>query len=78
MSQIVDAEGKIIIKKESDGSVHIGENSLVTDEVKAQSPLNRVATPQEVAETALWLASGKNEFLTGCIIDVNGASYLRS
>ena len=51
---------------------------LVTDEVKAQSPLNRVATPQEVAETALWLASGKNEFLTGCIIDVNGASYLRS
>ena len=50
----------------------------VTDEVKAQSPLNRVATPQEVAETALWLASGKNEFLTGCIIDVNGASYLRS
>ncbi len=52
--------------------------NLVTDEVRAQSPLNRVATPQEVAETALWLASGKNEFLTGCIIDVNGASYLRS
>ena len=51
---------------------------LVTDKVKAQSPLNRVATPQEVAETALWLAAGKNEFLTGCIIDVNGASYLRS
>ena len=52
--------------------------NLITDEVKAQSPLNRVATPQEVAETALWLASGKNEFLTGCIVDVNGASYLRS
>jgi len=37
-----------------------------------------VATPEEVAETALWLALGDNEFLTGCIIDVNGASYLRS
>ena len=51
---------------------------LIDDDVRAQSPLNRVAKPQEIAETALWLAAGDNEFLTGCIIDVNGASYLRS
>ena len=51
---------------------------LIDDEVRAQSPLNRVAKPQEIADTALWLAAGDNEFLTGCIIDVNGASYLRS
>ena len=51
---------------------------LIDDEVRAQSPLNRVAKPQEIADTALWLATGDNEFLTGCIIDVNGASYLRS
>ena len=52
--------------------------NLIDDEVRAQSPLNRVAKPREIADTALWLATGDNEFLTGCIIDVNGASYLRS
>lgn len=51
---------------------------MVNDEVKAQSPLNRVAKPEEVARTALWLASEGNDFLTGAIVDVNGASYLRS
>lgn len=51
---------------------------MVTNEVKSQSPLNRVAEPEEIARTALWLASEGNDFLTGCIIDVNGASYLRS
>ena len=52
--------------------------SLIDDEVKAQSPLNRVAKPEEVAQTAIWLASDGNDFLTGSIVDINGASYLRS
>ncbi|MDP6877809.1 MAG: SDR family oxidoreductase [Candidatus Marinimicrobia bacterium] len=52
--------------------------NLIDDEVKAQSPLNRVAKPEEVAQTAIWLASDGNDFLTGSIIDINGASYLRS
>jgi NAD(P)-dependent dehydrogenase (short-subunit alcohol dehydrogenase family) len=43
-----------------------------------QSPLKRVARPEEVAYTILFLASEGAEFLTGDIIDVNGASYLRS
>ena len=51
---------------------------LIDDKVKSQSPLNRVAKPEEVAKTALWLAKEDNEFLTGSIIDINGASYLRS
>ncbi len=51
---------------------------MVDDSIRAQSPLNRVAKPEEVARTALWLASEGNDFLTGCIVDVNGASYLRS
>lgn len=46
-------------------------------EIRAQSPLNRVATPDEVAYTILFLASPGAEFLTGSIVDVNGASYLR-
>jgi 3-oxoacyl-[acyl-carrier protein] reductase len=43
-----------------------------------QSPLKRVARPEEVAYTLLFLASEGAEFLTGDIIDVNGASYLSS
>jgi NAD(P)-dependent dehydrogenase (short-subunit alcohol dehydrogenase family) len=48
------------------------------DSVRSQSPLGRVATPREVAEVIAFLARPGNESLTGCIIDVNGASYLRS
>ena len=48
------------------------------DEIRQQSPLGRVARPEEVAYTVLFLASEGSEFSTGAIIDVNGASYLRS
>jgi NAD(P)-dependent dehydrogenase (short-subunit alcohol dehydrogenase family) len=46
--------------------------------VRAQSPYGRVAKPEEVAAAVLWLASPEAAFATGTIIDVNGASYLRS
>jgi NAD(P)-dependent dehydrogenase (short-subunit alcohol dehydrogenase family) len=48
------------------------------DAIRAQSPLGRVARPDEVARVVTFLASEGTDFLTGCIIDVNGASYLRS
>jgi 3-oxoacyl-[acyl-carrier protein] reductase len=48
------------------------------DSIREQSPLNRVAKPEEVAYAVLFLASDGAEFATGTIIDVNGASYLRS
>jgi 3-oxoacyl-[acyl-carrier protein] reductase len=48
------------------------------DGIRNQSPLGRVARPEEVAYAALFLASEGSEFMTGAIIDVNGASYLRS
>lgn len=48
------------------------------DAIRAQSPFNRVATPDEVARAAVFLASPGTEFMTGAIIDVNGASYLRT
>ncbi len=47
------------------------------DAIRAQSPLNRVATAEEVAHTVLFLAAPGSEWLTGGVIDVNGASYLR-
>lgn len=46
--------------------------------IRQQSPLSRVAQPEEIAQTVLFLASESTTFLTGAIVDVNGASYLRS
>lgn len=46
--------------------------------IRQQSPLGRVAKPEEVAHAVLFLASEGAEFSTGTILDVNGASYLRS
>lgn len=50
---------------------------LDTTSIRQQSPLNRVAWPEEVAYTILFLASDGAEFLTGAVVDLNGASYLR-
>jgi 3-oxoacyl-[acyl-carrier protein] reductase len=48
------------------------------DAVRAQSPFGRVAEPEEVAAAVVWLASPEARFASGTIVDVNGASYLRS
>ncbi len=48
------------------------------DAIRAQSPFGRVATPEEVAYAVLFLASDGAGFSSGAIVDVNGASYLRS
>lgn len=45
---------------------------------KNQSPLGRFSKPEEIAETIVFLASKNTDYLTGSIIDINGASYLRS
>jgi len=44
---------------------------------RAESPLGRVATPEEVAAAVLYLASPEAEIASGTVLDVNGASYLR-
>jgi len=48
------------------------------DQVRQQSPMGRVALPEEVAHAILFYASPAAAFMTGGIMDVNGASYLRS
>jgi 3-oxoacyl-[acyl-carrier protein] reductase len=48
------------------------------DAIRSQSPMGRVARPEEVAHTVLFLALEASAFLTGCIVDINGASYLRT
>ena len=47
------------------------------DEVRAQSPFNRVAKPEDVANVIRFLASPESEWVAGSIIDANGASYFR-
>jgi 3-oxoacyl-[acyl-carrier protein] reductase len=46
--------------------------------IRAQSPLGRVGTPEEVANAVVYLASPGSELATGAILDLNGASYLRT
>ena len=48
------------------------------EEIRAQSPLDRVARPSEIARAVVFLASEGIGYLTGCVIDANGASYLRT
>jgi 3-oxoacyl-[acyl-carrier protein] reductase len=45
--------------------------------IRAQSPFNRVATAQEVADAVVYLASPRAQWASGAILDLNGASYLR-
>ncbi|MEV4665864.1 SDR family oxidoreductase [Micromonospora echinofusca] len=46
--------------------------------IRAQSPFNRVARPEEITAAVHWLASPQAEWASGTIVDLNGASYLRS
>jgi 3-oxoacyl-[acyl-carrier protein] reductase len=46
--------------------------------IRAQSPFGRVAEADEVAAAVLYLASPEAEWASGAILDLNGASYLRS
>jgi 3-oxoacyl-[acyl-carrier protein] reductase len=48
-----------------------------TDEAKqrsaSMSPLNRIGTPEEVAEVVAFLVSGKASWVDGQIVQANGA-----
>ena len=48
------------------------------DSIRQQSSIGRVAQPEEVGQIVAYLAMEAPEFMTGCIVDINGASYLRS
>jgi len=48
------------------------------NEIRQQTPLGRTARPEEIANVVSFLAADGSDYLTGSIIDVNGASYLRN
>jgi NAD(P)-dependent dehydrogenase (short-subunit alcohol dehydrogenase family) len=49
----------------------------VGDAIRAQSPFNRVAAPEEIAAAVVYLASPEATWSSGAVLDLNGASYLR-
>jgi 3-oxoacyl-[acyl-carrier protein] reductase len=44
---------------------------------RAESPFGRVAMADEVAAAVIYLASPQAEFVSGAVLDLNGASHLR-
>jgi NAD(P)-dependent dehydrogenase (short-subunit alcohol dehydrogenase family) len=48
------------------------------DAVRHESPFGRVGSPEEVAEAICFLASPQAVWSSGSILDLNGASYLRT
>ena len=46
--------------------------------IRAQSPFGRVARPGEIAAAVVYLAAPEAEWASGTIVDLNGASYLRT
>jgi 3-oxoacyl-[acyl-carrier protein] reductase len=46
-------------------------------EILATIPLGRMATPEDVAGAAAYLLSDEAAYLSGTVVDINGASYLR-
>ena len=52
--------------------------SVQNPKVLSDQPLGRVATPEEVAQVVTYCVLDAPASMTGGIVDVNGASYLRS
>src|SRR5579863_4669983 len=77
------APDNIFVGVVAPGFVHTDMAASILDgpqgeAIRRQSPLNRVTTPEEVAQAVLRLAADGMMAATGCILDINGASYLRS
>lgn len=49
-----------------------GFDQQTLDELKEETPLDRLGTPEDIAEAALFLCSDKASFITGQVLGVNG------
>ena len=69
------AKRKITVNAIAPGPV---DTELISQETKERlsrvTPLGRIATPEEIAKTAIFLI--ENDFVDGEVIDVNGARYM--
>lgn len=64
----VNAIAPGVISTEMNGNI----SEEIMDELKEETPIGRIGTPEDIAETALFLASPKASFITGEVISVNG------
>jgi NAD(P)-dependent dehydrogenase (short-subunit alcohol dehydrogenase family) len=46
------------------------------DAYEAQIPLRRLGEPQDVANVVLFLSSPLSDYVTGCVLDINGGMYM--
>jgi NAD(P)-dependent dehydrogenase (short-subunit alcohol dehydrogenase family) len=54
------------------GAVATERNHPDPDDVRAQIPAGRMATPEEVANVVAWLASDQAAYVTGTTVVVDG------
>ncbi|MFB6309585.1 MAG: beta-ketoacyl-ACP reductase [Salinirussus sp.] len=48
----------------------------IKNQIREDTPLGRLGTPEEVAEVTAFIASGRSSFITGEVIDANGGKDL--
>lgn len=58
-------------------SVNSAKKTGGVDAVTATLPMGEWVPPSDIAETAVFLATGRARHLTGATIDLNGAAYIR-
>jgi NAD(P)-dependent dehydrogenase (short-subunit alcohol dehydrogenase family) len=54
---------------------HIAEHGEAA--ITAELPMREITPPSDVAEMAIFLASGRSRHANGCTIDITGADYVR-
>jgi len=73
---------KIFVAALAPGFVVTGRTKPILEgesgkDIVAQSPMNRAGSTIEIARAVLFLSSEGIDYMTGSIIDINGASYFR-
>lgn len=69
----VIAPGVVRTQMSVDTAAKLGGEDAVT----ATLPMGEWVPPKDIAETAVFLATGRARHLTGATIDLNGAAYIR-
>jgi len=74
------AKRKINVNAVAPGTIDTDLISNYTEEIRKQRikeiPLNRLGTPNDIANTCLFLASELSDYITGETINVNGGLYI--
>ncbi|HYF20361.1 MAG TPA: 3-oxoacyl-ACP reductase FabG [Ramlibacter sp.] len=61
---------------ETDMTAKVLSDEKLRTQYVGEIPLSRVGLPQDIAQTACFLASDESSFITGQVIPVNGGAYI--